>query len=132
MYKQVVDIVRAVGRGNLQVAGPEDGWEKLVLEGQAGTLTLSPMVRQVPDDEFSRLVMGMYGFFQSAETDQVEVKQAVLDTVSEAEMFIGVVAEPTFCEEDGHSACVLAIVAAVEGMLFDGETMIGGDGNRIL
>jgi hypothetical protein len=90
------------------------------------------MVRQKRGDRFSRLVLSMWTFFDGIDTSNCKNKNLVLQAVENTEMFIGVVAEPEFNEDEGHFTCIFSVARKLKALVFGGEAMQDAEGRKLL
>jgi hypothetical protein len=95
-------------------------------------MLLTSLVQHEPGDRFSTLVLGMYNFFRTIDTDAQGNKRYVLDRVGNAELMIGVVADPECSETDPRLDCLWAVTEALDAVVFNGDAMLNLEGNRIL
>jgi hypothetical protein len=114
------------------VIGEAGEWEKLVLKGEKSTLTLNSMEHEKPGDQFSEVRLGLHNLFWNVKTDSLERRKTVLDAIASCVLAIGVVAEPTFEESEGHFECILDVAKIVEGVIFNGNGILDSEGRLLL
>ena len=96
------------------------------------TLTFTSMIRDKPGDRFSRLVLSMHNFFRVIATNGKEQKKRVLEGIENAEMFLGIVADPEFSDDEEHFICLFAVARKLNALVFTGEAMQDADGRKLL
>ncbi len=83
-------------------------------------------------DEFSKLILGTYAYFQNTKTDFEAVKDRMLTSITECQFAIGVVGKPAFDEQEKHFDIVFAITEAFGGLIFNGHGMVDQNGLMVL
>lgn len=129
---KALDAIRESCNADIDLEGSEDAWERVTLRFQSGTMVLTSLVRQVPGDKFSKLVLSMHNFFRTVDTDAERNKRYVMRRVENVEMIIGVVAEPEFSETDARLDCMWKIAEQVDAIVFNGDSMLNLAGERII
>lgn len=112
--------------------GIEENWDRLILRFSEGEMFLTSLVRRIPGDSFSKLVLSMHNFFRMAETDATSNKNFVLGRIQNAKMMIGVVADPEFSEMDERLDCLWRIAEQLDAVIFNGDAMLNLQGQRIM
>jgi hypothetical protein len=131
-YIAALQRLRELSAAPVGVIGEEGRWEKLVLRGKNGTLTLNSMEHEGAGDRLSQLRLGLHDFFWNVETTAADRKRTVLEAIASCALAIGVVAEPAFDEAERHFDCVLNVAKAVDGVIFNGVAMLDCDGRLVL
>src|SRR5262245_12571957 len=106
--QRIIGLVREfVGdRGRVTVSGNLGDWSSLTVRGSGASLVLSRRVFREPGDEFSKMRLGMWVYFERVQAEHEAIKADVLRRVEEFALAIGVVAEPKLVEEAGHYDCL--------------------------
>lgn len=132
IYCKALDAIRASCNADIDVEGSEEAWERVTLRFTSGTMVLTSLVRQVPGDKFSTLVLSMYNFFRTIDTDAERNKKYVLGRIENVAMMIGVVAEPEFSDTDARLDCLWSLAEQVDAVIFNGDSMLNLAGERIM
>ena len=134
-YLAVYNIVRGMSSAPVEVTGDVHDWQKLQVSC-GSTITLDSMRRQEKPEfnEFSKLILGTYAFFQHIKgpPEVIERRGRVLGAISNCQFALGVVAFPEFSETDKHFEIILAITAALDGLIFNGSGMVDQKGLLVL
>ena len=128
-YVGVAERIRGMS-GTVSVHGPENGWSKIVCQGREMTITFNSMRKKKPGDEFSKLILSTHNFFRTRVKQQSESKDAVLSRIKRTALVIGVVAEPDLSDEG--KACLLDLARLLDGVIFNGSSMINAEGQLIV
>lgn len=129
-YRAIAQMARQISRDTVSIQGTDEEWTTIRIRSGLHVLTFTSLVRIRPGDRFSKLVLGMYSFFRQIDTFSVQAKQTVLDTISQANMLIGVVVEPGW--SDREEDYVFEIAKCVDGMVFTGHAMLDSHGSILL
>jgi hypothetical protein len=132
VYCEVLDRMRQVSVAPVGVSGESGRWQKLVLKGKKGTLTLNSMEPERPGDEFSSMILGLHSLFWNAKTDATERRKRVLDAIASCVLAIGVVADPVFDESEGYFDLVLDVAKIGDGVIFNGSGILDSEGRLLL
>jgi hypothetical protein len=121
----------AAGRGRIAVSGDAGAWSAITIRAPQASLTLNRRVFTQPGDEFSKMKLGMWAYFDRVETAHPEVKQEVLRRVEEFALAVGVVAEPEFVEDAGHFDCIFGLAGALGGVIWTGSGVLNQEGKML-
>jgi hypothetical protein len=116
----------------IQVTGKGSDWSKIEVRSSAGSLTLNRQIRHRPGASFSKMVLGMYNYFNQVKTSARAIKKDVLDRVANMGLAIGIVAEPEFVREARHHDCIFGIAAALNAIIWTGNGVLNADGKMLL
>lgn len=132
--ERVVDLVRELvgDRAKVSVAGKAANWSSITLRGPAGSLILNRRVFRKQADEFSKMRLGMWAYFDAVDTRHKAVKKDVLRRVEEYVLAIGVVAEPEFMEEAGHYDCIFGLAGKLGAIIWNGSGVLNSEGQMLL
>lgn len=130
-YAGVLSRIRETSSAPVGVVGDESRWKKLVLKSRQATLTFNSMQREKPGDEFSKLVLSTHSFLRKVNVEAPN-REAVLRTISSCVVAVGVVAEPVLDESEGYMACVLDVAKILQGVIFNGTSILDSDGALLL
>ncbi len=83
-------------------------------------------------DDFSKLLMGTWNYFEQIETKHTDQKSALTKRILETETAIGIVAEPEFEEEDKRLDLIFRLTDMFDGIIFNGSGMLDKEGQVIL
>jgi Domain of unknown function (DUF4272) len=128
---------------SLQVIGPEDNWERIIITGPRTVLGKSSSLIITHDEPFydapgwSRHLLGMQGYFSRfPETNR---KPGILQAIGNLGFILGTIAEPEIDldSSDERSRFVIAIAKQVDGLIFSpsalrdakGRVLIAHDGS---
>lgn len=111
--------------------GPPGSWERAEAVFGDGSLVVTRKMF-APGSEFSRVVLGAHNYFRQVETDNQAGKARVLTLLEACDMMLGVRAEPPLDPDGPRYACTLALVTALDGLLFNGSDMLDGDSRVVL
>jgi hypothetical protein len=114
------------------IDGDSDKWSTIKLKFNKSELRFKTSVRERPGDKFSKMILGMYNYFRSVDTNASSNKDYILQNVGETKLAIGVVGDPQFSEEDGHFDYIFAVAEKVGGIIFNGEAILDAKGDMIL
>jgi hypothetical protein len=131
-YGKVLDAIESATEGELSLEGIRDKWIRITIVHSGKQITFSGLVQLRPQDKFSKLVLSMYSFFNMVETDVVSNKDYVLSRIADAEMMIGVVADPEFAKEDSRLDILWRIAECMDAVIFNGDAILDLLGQRIL
>ena len=131
-YSNVLDAIRISWPGEVSIDGKADTWTRVTLIYLGKCLTLSSLVQEQPGDKFSKLILSMHNFFCTVETAAASNQSNVLAHIANAKMLIGIVAEPDFVEDDDRLDSLWTIAESVNGLIFNGDSMLDLRGQRIL
>src|SRR5262249_43453803 len=123
---------KRISGARIAVHGEPQQWERIEARFAGSQLSLSSLVRREPFDKFSKLILGMHNFFARIETPSARDQEFVLRRIANAEMLIGITAQPSFRSDDGHLKCVAAIAECLDALIFTGTSMLTADGRVIL
>ncbi len=112
--------------------GSRSHWASACLEFPSSTLTFNTLVRLEPGDEFSKLVFSLNNFFEKIATSANANKQVVLHRISKVGMFIGIVGEPQFAEDEGHFDSIWSAAEKLDALVFTGEAILNAKGEKLL
>lgn len=131
-YSKALDAMRESCNADIGLEGSEEAWERVTLRFPSGTMVLTSLVRQVPGDKFSKLVLSMHNFFRTVKTDAECNKNYVLARIENVEMMIGVVAEPELSDTDARLDCLWRLAEQIDAVIFNGDSMLNLAGERII
>lgn len=129
-YRGAHNCVLAFTGGEYAMEGDRDEWSSITSRSPDASIRFTTLVHREPMDEFSKLSLGMKTFFRGIETLHEANKSRILDTISRAAVFVGVVAEPGFAEQ--HLNAIYSMADELEGMVFDGHAMRDCEGVVLL
>ena len=132
--KQFVALVRkTVGdRGRVSVKGKLEDWFSITIKSKGASLVLNRRIFRQNADEFSKMLSGMWWYFDSVKTHHKAIKADVLRRVEEHVVAVGVVAEPEFVAEAGHNEWVFALARALDAMIWNGDGALDSEGRLML
>lgn len=130
-YIEALEVLRGISR-DVEVVGPQDAWQKVVVHGSRSTLTVNALAPQTRADRFSQVVAGMYQHFAAIPTEGPVNQQRVLTGLTAARLALGIVADPEFEEEDGHFHAVFLLARRLGGILFNGYGVVDANGRVLL
>src|SRR5262249_1730925 len=130
--ERVLNAVRSCKDAEVFLDGDENRWDKLVLCFSSGKMVLTSLVRHVPGDRFSTVVLSMHNFFRRVNTTGVDNKERLLESIANAQMLIGFVADPVFSENDSRLDCLWTISEKLDALIFNGEAMLNSKGERVM
>jgi len=131
-YDAALDALREATSFTLEVAGNRTRWTTVKVLFSRSTMTFTTMVRIKPGDRFSKLVLGMHNFFNMIDTKNEDEKKIVLKAIENTEMFIGIIADPEFIDEEGHFAYLFTVARKLNALIFTGEAMQDANGRSLL
>lgn len=131
-YGKVLDAIESATDGGLSLEGTKDKWTRIIVAHSGKQITFSGLVQLQPQDKFSRLVLSMHSFFRMVETDMVPNQDYVLSRIADAEMLIGVVADPEFVMGDSRLDILWKIAECMDSVIFNGDAILNLHGQRIL
>jgi len=131
-YNKVREIIEAISSRPIKIIGDAGKWLEIEVNGKS-KITFSTMER-IPGgfDEFSKLVLGTYSFFQHTKPISIGNKDRTLAAISKCQFAIGVVANPAFDEDEQHFDIIFAIAKVLNGLIFNGSGMIDENGLLVL
>jgi hypothetical protein len=132
--RRVIELVREfiAGRGEVSITGKPTDWSSIAVKGSGATLELNRRVFRKRADEFSKMQLGMWMYFDAVETKHEAIKADVQRRVEEHLLAIGVVAEPEFVAEAGHYDCVFGLAAALGAIIWTGDGVVDAEGRLLL
>jgi hypothetical protein len=104
-------------------------FEKTYLEGN---LKISIKRRKRPGDEFSKMILGTWAFFEDIETRYRQLQEDLLKSISSGTFAIGIVATPEFTETDERLDFIFEIAENFDGLIFNGFEMLDKKGRTVL
>jgi hypothetical protein len=105
---------------------------RMTVKSPDKTLVLTSLRRVRPGDEFSRLKLSLFGFFDRIKTPHKFLKKKLLNDISLVDLLIGVVAHPDAEGPDPRFDVIFAVAQSVDGMIFNGDAMLNSDGQIIV
>src|SRR5439155_8351623 len=93
-------------------------WSSITINSPAASLVLNRRVFRENGDEFSKMLLGMWVYFDSVKTKHKKIKADVQRRIEEHALAVGVVAEPEFVEEAGHYDFVFGLAAALDAIIW--------------
>jgi hypothetical protein len=99
---------------------------------ERSSIRFSPLLRVKPGDQFSKLTLSMHNYFNRIRSADPRRKRHVLDAISKAALYVGVVASPKFLEDDRHSDIIFTLAGSLNGLVFTGDAMLNAHGDIIL
>jgi hypothetical protein len=140
--ERVVALVRELvgDEDRVVLSGTPADWSSIKINNLGASLVLNRRVFRENGDAFSKMLNGMWVYFDSVKTEHNEIKADVQRRIEEHVLAIGVVAEPVFVEEAGHYDCIFGLATAFDALIWNGngvinssgELLLGGDGNTEL
>lgn len=114
----------------VQVCGSEAAWKRIIGTRGETKVTLSSLIQGVPQDKFSRTILGTFSFAYRLSRSDSENHKVLLNRIAATAMIIGIVAEPGL---DGFAAdCITAVTNALEGFIFNGQDFMDAEGDVLL
>jgi hypothetical protein len=132
--ERVIALVRKLvgGRGRVALAGKPVDWTSITINSPEASLVLNRRVFRENGDEFSKMLNGMWVYFDSVKTERKEIKAHVQRRIEEHALAVGVVAEPEFVEEAGHYDCIFGLAAALDAIIWNGNGVLNAEGQMLL
>jgi hypothetical protein len=131
-YAKVLEAIRLTSDGEISLDGTNEKWGRITVMLPSKQVTLTSLVREMPGDKFSKLVLSMHNFFRTIETPAASNKRYVLSRIADVQMMIGVVAEPQFLEDDSRFDILWGVAEWNSALIFNGEAILDLQGRRIL
>jgi hypothetical protein len=116
----------------VNINGDIDNWDNITLKFANSELRFNKLVQERPGDKFSKMILGMHNYFRKIDTIALGNKDYVLECIGNANLAIGVAADPKFSEEDEHFDIIFAVAEALRGVVFNGSGMLNTQGKMLL
>jgi len=107
-------------------------WASITIKSSAGSLVLNRRVFRERADEFSKMLNGMWVYFDAVKTEHKALKADVLKRIEQHTLAVGVVADPEFVEEAGHYDCIFGLAATLGAIIWNGSDVLNAEGQTIL
>jgi hypothetical protein len=128
-FEGVVRVVRDLVPTPVEITGSEGMWTRLVVRAGNDSVTFNALVKGVPQDKFSKTILGTYTVADRFETPDEAVKEKFLNRILSTKLILGVVAEPTL---DAFAAdCITVVTRELSGFVFNGEDFMDAEANSI-
>lgn len=131
-FSEAINAISVVFQDNYDVQGETQSWRRIEVRLPQSLIAFTSLIREKPGDQFSKIILSMHNFFRQIKTTAKANKQFVLSRVVNAEMLIGVIAEPAFIEKDKHFDCIWTLADRLDAIVFSGEAMLDAQGVRLL
>jgi hypothetical protein len=118
--------------GRVIVSGEERDWSTITVQTDGASLTLNRRVFRKAGDEFSKLLLGMWTYFDDVVTDHHTIKADVLRRIEDLALAIGIEADPEFVEEAGHYDCIFGVAEALGAIIWNGSGIMNAQGRVML
>lgn len=128
----VQDRVRASSPQPIEVHGPADAWDRLVVRAAGATLTLNALRYVRGGDQCSKTLLGAINFFRRVQTPAVASRERITAHLGACRLVIGVVGDPGFTEESGFDGVIMDVAKTLDGMIFNGTAMYDATGVLLL
>lgn len=130
--KRLIDVLQEMGAEVDYLNGDAKDWQSVSVKSDECEIVFNILSREVPGDRFSQLILGMHNFARKLQVVHEQTAANVLKTVADAQMLIGVVATPSFSQNEQHEDYVFEIAKSIGGIVFNGDSFLSADGMPLL
>ncbi|HVZ41159.1 MAG TPA: hypothetical protein VHI13_17905 [Candidatus Kapabacteria bacterium] len=131
-HARIRSVLGSHGTADIVVTGSDQAWTSIVLRTDAATLTLNSMIRVEPGDQFSTILLGLYNFVRTQPASDPAAKDRLQQQIVDAELLIGVVADPSFEADETLADLVFEIAEDLGALIFTGSALLSGNGDVLI
>jgi hypothetical protein len=116
----------------LQVEGTPPEWQRITVRCPSSTLVIHSMEPDQPGQRFEQMIRGTQRYFAQVKTDAVVTRDWLVEWLGSVSYAVGVVAEPSFVEEEQHWTFILGVAQRLRGVVLYQNSICNSDGALIL
>lgn len=131
-FVTVVEVLEETAGVPLVIDGPREAWRSIELVRPSGRLRLTSLTADTDPEKYRRICLGTSSFFRIIERGPAGLRRFLIDASLAAPLFIGVVADPPFSEEDDRLDCLFATAVWMHALVFTGSGMLAPTGHLLL
>jgi hypothetical protein len=131
--RELLDLPQLLMKDELDISyTPIDlRWDSIKVTSSRCVIQLNRLVKDEPGDKYSKLILGLFNYFNKLKYNSESQKKTVLGLVSEAKCLIGVVCEASDSNKDNCYRFVLELAQLLNACVFTGNDLVDASGSSL-